>query len=61
MTNLVERITITLHRDEQEDFPFDNLLPWLRHLPFKGRIREGGITVEWERTGAMEEHSATDN
>jgi hypothetical protein len=61
VTHLIERITIhlTIHRDEEENFPFDN--PWLQSLPFKGRRRANGVTVEWERSGAMEEHEPGDN
>ena len=64
MTHLVERITLTLtlHRDEQPDFPYDNPLG-LNVLPPKGRQRLGPITYEWERHGLEEiaEVTGSDN
>jgi hypothetical protein len=55
VTNLVEKITVelTLHRDEADDFPFDNI-GGLNSLPRKGMQRIGLITYEWERHGAEE-------
>lgn len=55
MTNIIEQITVTLtlHRDEEDNFPFDDLLG-LKHLPRKGRERRGNVTYEWEKTGIFE-------
>jgi hypothetical protein len=55
VTNLVETIslTLTLHRDEADDFPFDDILG-LKCLPRRGRQRIGNCTYEWVREGCVE-------
>lgn len=61
MTHLVETITLklTLHRDEQPNFPFDNLAPGLKRLSKKGQKRVGSMTIAWEKHGLMEIPEAT--
>jgi hypothetical protein len=62
MTHLVEKIhfVLTLHRDEDDAFPYDNIMG-LGDLPVKGMQRVGNVTYEWVRTGAEEEYGAGDN
>jgi hypothetical protein len=55
VTNLIETIslTLTLHRDEDDAFPFDDILG-LKQLPRRGRQRIGHCTFEWTRHGVEE-------
>jgi hypothetical protein len=55
VTNLIEKIhfTLTLHRDEDSAFPYDNIMG-LMDLPRHGHVRLGNLTYEWIRSGAEE-------
>lgn len=60
MTHAIEKIhfTLTLHRDEDDAFPFDNIFG-LMDLPQHGRMRLGNLTYEWIRGGLEEAAEVT--
>ena len=71
MTALNEQIsvTITLHRDKADSFPYDHLwetlkriwphvCPWYRA---NGYINMHNVEIEWKSSGLQEEHEPGDN
>ena len=69
MTHLIERITVTvtLHRDKADRFPYDHLWETLRRIwpqvcPWmnkRGYINMHNIEIEWKSDGLEEVAEAT--